>query len=512
MNRQQVSKRAAITNSPNETRTFQLLEATIDDVQNAYQTGELSARGLAQLYLNRIGAYDRCGPSINSIITLNPRALEEADRLDASLRKSGPVGPLHGVPVILKDQIDAKGMPTTLGSVLFKDYYPDRDAFVVEKLKAAGALILAKAALGELGAGDSHGSLFGSTRNPYALERTAGGSSGGPAASMAANFGAVAVGQEALASIRRPAAWNSIVGMRPTGGLVSRSGVYAGWPRENGSLGPMTRTVRDQAVLLDVMVGYDTEDPSTALGVSQAPDTYTRFLDTAGLRGARIGILRQSIGFESEPGSEDFAKVTGVFDKAVTELAAAGATVIDPIAVPRLAELLAKRGGDGPGGQEAFEVYFGRSAKAPFKSQAEMVQSPDYEKVLGRRPLGSSIASYDYLLARAELMISLLKVMADFELDAIVHKTAEHQPTLISDGVNPPYVRMKGATSLNTFLVYLPSISVPAGFTSDDLPVGITFLGRPFSDGLMIKLAHAYEQATTHRRPPTSTPPLDDEP
>jgi len=501
-----------MTNSANEKRSFQLLEATLDDVQNAFRTRELSARDLVQLYIKRIEAYDRHGPSINSIITLNPGILEEAERLDASFLRTGPVGPLHGVPVILKDQIDAKGMPTTLGSVLFKDYYPDRDAFVVEKLKSAGALILAKATLGELGAGDTHGSLFGSTRNPYALARTAGGSSGGPAASVAANFGAVAVGQEALASIRRPAAWNSLVGMRPTGGLVSRSGVYAGWPRENGSLGPMTRTVKDQATLLDVMVGYDPEDPSTALGVGQTPDTYSRFLDADGLKGARVGILRQSIGYESEPESEDFSKVTAVFDKAIVDLADAGATIIEPITVPRLTELLAKRGSEGPGGHEAFEAYFGRSAESPFKTQAEMVQSADYAKVFGRRPLGSSIAGYDYLLARGDLMINLLKVMADFELDAIVHKTAEHQPTLISDGVNPPYVRMKGATSLNTFLVYVPAISVPAGFTSDDLPAGITFLGRPYGDGGVIKLAYAYEQATEHRISPSSTPPLAGEP
>jgi Asp-tRNA(Asn)/Glu-tRNA(Gln) amidotransferase A subunit family amidase len=165
-----------------------------------------------QRYLDRIAAFDKQGPALNSIITLNPEAPADAERLDAVLRSSGPVGPLHGVPVILKDQIDAAGMPTTLGSVLFSDFFPDRDAFVGEKLKRAGAIILAKATLGELGQGDTHGSLFGSTRNPYDLERTVGGSSGGPAAAMSANFGAVAVGQEALASIRRPAAWNAIVG------------------------------------------------------------------------------------------------------------------------------------------------------------------------------------------------------------------------------------------------------------------------------------------------------------
>jgi amidase len=217
---------------------FNVLETTIDDIQSAYKSGQLTARQLVQTYLDRIDAYNQQGPAINSIITLNPNALEEADRLDQTFKAAGFVGPLHAIPIIIKDQADAQGMPTTLGSVLFKNYYPDRDAFVVEKLKKAGAIILAKATLGELGGGDTHGSLFGSTRNPYDLERTAGGSSGGSGASVAANFCTAAVGQEGFASIRRPSTWNSIAGMRPTAGLVSRGGVYAGWPSIAGSLGP----------------------------------------------------------------------------------------------------------------------------------------------------------------------------------------------------------------------------------------------------------------------------------
>ena len=199
--------------------------------------------------------------------------------------------------------------------------------------------------MGELGGGDTHGSLFGSTRNPYDPERTAGGSSGGSGASVAANFCTAALGQEGFASIRRPSTWNSIAGMRPTAGLVSRGGVYAGWPSIAGSLGPMSRTVTDLAKLLDVMVGYDPEDPITARGVDQIPDSYTKFLDKNGLQGARIGILRESMGYDAEPGSEDFSKVTAVFDKAVAELKAAGAAIVDPVVIPKLKELLAKRAG-----------------------------------------------------------------------------------------------------------------------------------------------------------------------
>src|SRR5918996_3247163 len=299
---------------------FNVLETTIDDIHDAYKSGRLTARQLVQTYLDRIAAYDKKGPAINAVITANPKALEEADRLDAAFKASGPIGPLHGIPIIIKDQFDAEGMPTTLGSVLFKNYYPDRDAFVVDKLKKAGAIILAKATLGELGGGDTHGSLFGSTRNPYDTERTVGGSSGGSAASVSANFTTVAVGQEGLASIRRPSTWNSISGMRPSGGLVSRGGVYGCWPEVFGSLGPMARTVKDLAKLLDSMVGYDPEDPITARGVGRVPESFARFLTKDGLKGARLGILRDSIGLNSEPDSEDFKKVSEVFERAIGEL------------------------------------------------------------------------------------------------------------------------------------------------------------------------------------------------
>ena len=492
---------------------FPLLEATIDAIHQAYKARQLTARQLVQLYLDRIEAYDQTGPAINAIITRNAAALAEADRLDAALVASGFVGPLHGIPVVVKDQADVAGMPTTLGSVLFQHYYPDRDCFVVARLKKAGAIILGKTTLGELGGGDTHGSLFGSTRNPYDLERTVGGSSGGSAACVAANFATVGVAQEGLASIRRPATWNCIVGMRPTAGLVSRGGVYAGWPSVQGSLGPMARTVTDLAKLLDSMVGYDPEDALTARGVGHVPASYTAFLDRHGLQGVRLGIVREAMGFHSEPDSEDFMRITEVFDRAVAALRAAGADIVDPIVIPHLQELLAQRAGSVTDDEEAFQQYFGRSAQPPFASRADAAASPDFARVIRRsqerwqrRP--DPGAHYAYLNARDALLTGMLKVMADHRLDAIVHKAVEHQPTRIVDGVNPPFVDQKGAPHLNTFLVFVPSIVVPAGFTRDHLPAGITFLGRPYDDGTMLKLAYAYEQATQHRRPPASTPPL----
>ena len=492
---------------------FDLIEATIDDIHAAYKSGQLTCRQLVQMYLDRIEAFDKKGPAINAIITLNSDALKESDRLDAAYKTSGPVGPLHGIPVIVKDQADVRGMPTTLGSVLFKDYYPDRDSFVAVNLRKAGAVILAKATLGELGGGDTHGSLFGSTRNPYDPERTVGGSSGGSAASVSANFATVGVGQEGLASIRRPSTWNGITGMRPSAGLVSRGGVYGCWPEIFGSLGPMARTVKDLATLLDTMVGYDPEDPITARGVGHIPDTFTKFLNKDGLKGARLGILRESIGLNAEPDSEDFKKVTDVFDKAIGELKAAGAEIVDPIVIPKIKELLAKRSG-GPGEtDQSFKNYYGRSASPPFKTPAEVIASPDFAKVIKRsqdrfKRNPDATKHYESLRAQEELLTLFLKAMADHKLDAIVHKAVEHQPTLIKDGVNPPFVDQKGAPHLNTFLVYVPTIVVPAGFTRDNLPAGVCFIGRPYDDGNLIKFAYAYEQATHHRRPPASTTAL----
>ena len=500
-----------------EVTPFQVMETSIDAIHRAYKTGQLTAHQLVQQYLDRINAYDQKGPALNSIITVNPKALEEADSLDAEYKRSGFVGPLHGIPILVKDEIDTAGMPTTLGSVLFRDYRPTLDSFVLAKLRKAGAIILGKTTLSEFAAGDTYGSLFGATHNPYDLERTVGGSSGGSGAAVAANFSTVAVGEETFASIRRPGAWNDIVSMRPTSGLVSRSGMYDGYPTAASTMGPMARSVRDLAELLDVMVGYDPEDPQTALGVGHIPESYTKFLDPNGLKGTRVGVLRESIGMGSEPESEDFRMVDSVFEEDVAELTSAGAVVIDPIVIPRLKELLAKRADNPAISEEALKVWLARNPNSPFKMRRDIQNSPDVDKIFPptkaaqwKRSLGEvDLAKYgDYLLAREQLMINILKVMADNRLDAIVHKSVEHQPTFIHDGMNPPYPSNKGVPVLNTFLVYVPSITVPSGFTADHLPVGITFLGRPYSEPTMLKLAYSYEQATHHRIPPKTTPPL----
>ncbi len=487
---------------------FDLIETTIADVQAAFRRGELTARELVELYLARIERYDQNGPAINSLISINLRARDEASALDAAFKRDGRfVGPLHGIPIIVKDQINIQGMKTTLGSVLFRDYDPGTEGFAIAQLRAAGAIFLGKSTLGELGGGDTHGSLFGSTRNVYDLTRTAGGSSGGSGASVSANFCTVALGQEGFSSIRRPSAWNGVVGMRPTVGVVSRSGVYGGWPTTNGSVGPMARTVTDAAKLLDAMAGYDLRDPVTAYAVGRIPPTYSGNLDPLALRGARIGILRTPMGYKTEPDSDDFKKVNEVFNKAIADLKQAEAEIIDPIEIPDLIALLATRAKDAAADDAMFELFFA-DGNAPFRTRKEAMASPLFSKVVPgsqqRWAPDPPEKHYAYLKARDVLMTNLLKVMADYRLDAIVHKAVEHQPTLIEHGTKPPFVDQKGAAHINTFLMFVPSVVVPAGFTRDNLPAAITFLGRPFEDAKMIQLAYSYEQATLHRRPPTT--------
>jgi Asp-tRNA(Asn)/Glu-tRNA(Gln) amidotransferase A subunit family amidase len=496
---------------------FQVAETTIDEIHAAMKSGKLTARQLVQAYLDRISAFDKKGPALNCIITLNSRALEDADKLDAVFKRSGLLGPLHGIPVLVKDEIDTAGMPTTLGTVVFKDYQPSRDAFAIERLRKAGAIILGKTTLGEFAMGDTYGSLFGVSRNPYDLERTVGGSSGGSACAVTASFATVAIGEETLASLRRPAAWNDVVSLRPTPGLVSRSGMWDGYPSPTAQMGPMARTVKDLAQLLDAMVGYDAEDPVTALGVGQAPPSYTKALDRNGLKGARIGVLRESIGLNSEPESDDFKKVDTVFQNNVAELKAAGATVVDPIVIPNLKMLLSKRATNNTIADEALRHYLTRNTTSQFKTRDDIAKSPELSKIMlpntarqWTTPLrNTDLARWgEYLQAREDLMIQIQKVMADHRLDAIVHKTVEHQPTFIKNGINPPYVNTKGVPVLNTFLVYAASVTVPSGFTSDDLPVGITFFGKPYSEPALLRLAYAYEQTTLRRVPPKTTPPL----
>ncbi len=295
--------------------------------------------------------------------------------------------------------------------------------------------------------------------------------------------------------------------------VSSAVGVYAGWPSIFGSLGPMTRTVLDGAKLLDAMAGYDSSDPVTALGYGKQSASYAAALEGASakqaLKGARLGVLRESMGFNSDPSTDDFARVSEVFEDTLEELRAAGAILVE-IEIPDLKTLLAKRA-NAPGVDEASYIeYISRSPSKPYASMAEAMQSPLYQQVtpgvkMRWEAKHTDAAYFEYIKAREELMFSFMKVMADNQLDAMVHKAVEHEPTLIRDGVNPPFITQKGAPAINTFLTFVPTIVVPSRFTSAGLPAGLTFLGRPYSDETMLRLAYAYEQATQHRKEPALT-------
>ena len=275
-------------------QSYRVVETTIDDVHASLTSGEITCRELVELYLARIEAYDQRGPGLNAIQHVNARALEEADELDTAHEESGFVGPLHCIPVLLKDQVETSDMPTTYGSAIFAEFVSGRDATIVTRMKQAGAIILAKTTMGEF-ASRYVGSEFGMVRNAYDPMRNPSGSSAGTGAGIAANFGLVGIGEDTGGSIRGPAAVHSLVGLRPTLPLVSRFGMMPANPT-NDTLGPITRTVADAAILLDVIAGYDANDPVTAYSVGRVPASYREYLDADGLAGARIGVIRRSMG------------------------------------------------------------------------------------------------------------------------------------------------------------------------------------------------------------------------
>jgi amidase len=321
------SKVEAQTTSTTPT-VFHLLEATIDDVHAALRSGRTTCREVVGLYLKRVSAYDKTGPGLNAVQTINPRALQEADRLDAAFKSSGPVGALHCIPVLVKDQLEATGMPTTYGSAVFRDFVPQRDATVVTRLRNAGAVIIGKTTMGEFASGIV-GSVSGPIRNAYDPRRHASGSSGGTGSGVAANFATIGIGEDTGGSVRGPASVSSLAGLRPTVPLVSRYGMFPARPSTD-TVGPMARTVKDAAIVLDVIAGYDSNDPLTAYAVGHIPASYTSALRRDGLKGAHIGVIRQPMDAKTDAGSEDYRKVKAVIDKAIGELRALGAELVEP--------------------------------------------------------------------------------------------------------------------------------------------------------------------------------------
>ncbi len=493
---------------------FDVMEATIASTHDALRAGRTSCRAIVQAYLDRIAAYDKAGPALNAVQHVNPRALIEADSLDTARRARQPMGPLHCVPVLLKDQIETRDMPTTYGSSIFRDFVPARDATAVQRLEAAGAIILAKTTMGEF-AQRYVGSASGIIRNAYDPTRNPSGSSGGSATGVAANFGLVGIGEDTGGSIRGPSAVSNLVGLRPTLSLVSRFGMLPANPTQD-TMGPMTRTVADAARVLDVIAGYDANDPITAETVGRMPASYQTALRPDALRGVRLGVLR-SRGDTSATNAyaAEYAAVRVVIERAIADLRAAGAEVVDSIALP-------PSGRDGVSNdfetEEATNAYLAQHPNAPAKTLQEILLTGDVIPWRARSLIGyvgHSTRDPGYLTVlqqRDALRVAVLKTMADHRLTALVYATFDAPPTPIASDVltNPRTTDAYGRGDNRGLspAIGFPALTVPAGFSDNTLPVGIEFLGRPFTEAELLAIGFAYEQRTKHRRPPTTTPAL----
>ena len=495
--------------APQGAAPFQLLEATIDGIHAELRSGRLSCVRLVQSYLDRIAAYDQTGPALNAIQNVNPAALETAAGLDAGFAATGEFsGPLHCIPVLVKDAINTEFMPTTYGSALFKTFVPRKNATVIDRLQAAGAIILAKTNMGEFSQGYS-GSAFGDCHNAYDPGRSPSGSSCGTGVGIAANFGAVGIGEDSAGSIRGPASHGSLVGLRPTLQLVSRAGIIP-FDTTRDTLGPITRTVRDAAIMLDVIAGYDPEDPVTAWSYGRTPESYTSFLVPDGLAGMRFGVIRTPLNRGTGTSAADYQEIHAAITRAVADLVARGAEVIDPIAIPNLGDVMAAAGGGGDTEADV-DAYLAQHPNAPVRTLREIVDSPlvlaDRREELGR-DLGRTADGGDDvrpIRSREELRILILRTMAENRLDALIYATYDHAPATVP--ISTPGSNRAFASALG-----FPAITVPAGYFRDGMPIGLEFLARPFAEGLLFKAAFDYEQATRHRHPPPLTPALAQEP
>lgn len=484
---------------------FQLMEADIMGIQNAMEAGKLTSVQLVQMYLDRIQAYDKQGPNINAVISVNPDALAAAAALDQERKEKGARGLLHGIPIVVKDNYDTTGMPTSAGCTCLRDNQTVSDAYMVQKLKDAGAIVLAKVNLSEFAINtDTYSSLGGQTHNPYNLQYNPGGSSGGTGASLASNFAVGGLGTDTGGSIRIPSSYNSIVGIRPTIGLTSRDGIIPlALSQDVG--GPMARTVADAAIMLDAVSGYDPNDVATAASIGRKPVSYTNYLDKNGLKGARIGLIVDN----SVRGTN--AEVRALMDQAVADMQAQGATVVN-VNLPNVQTIM------GYSSLSAYEFKYNLndylsnprfvdSNVIRYHSLTDIINSvndfdPRLKSTLTTRdgvaPLDTNQQYKDILLYRNRMtQDSLLKVMADNQLDALLYPSTTGP---VKNGAG-------SANRLSPFSGF-PAISVPAGYVADGTPIGLELLGRPYEEGTIIKLGYAYEQATHHRVAPAATPAL----
>lgn len=483
---------------------FDVTEKSISDLQSAMAQGQATSRQIVQAYLDRIAAYDQSGPALNSIVTLNPDALAEADRLDQERADKGPRGPLHGIPILVKDNFASIAMPTTGGTLALANYRIDSDAEQVRRLRAAGAIILGKTTMHELAMNILNiSSLTGETRNPYDPRRIPGGSSGGTGASIAASFAAAGMGTDTCGSIRVPAAYQNLFGLRGTQGLSSRAGIIPLSPTEDEA-GPMARSARDLAILLDTTIGYDAADPVTAAMQGRPAPAYADHLDGAALKGARIGVLRALLTPREMNGA-----MRSKADDALALMAAQGAVLVD-IEIPGLDQVVREAG------QvivhefkPAFEDFLRHHPGAPASSVGALTQGGLVHDAIDARLKRRSAANArdekayaDTLAKRAVARAMILDAMAAARVDALAYPTILQPPVQWGD---QPFGTATCGMSASTGL---PALALPLGLSSEFLPVGMDLLGRPFDEQRLLNLAYSWEQAAHPRRAPFSTPPL----
>jgi len=498
---------------------FELDEITISQLADGMSSGKYTARAIAEKYLARIEAIDRHGPALNSVIEINPDALEIAEKLDAERKEKGARGPLHGIPILLKDNLDtADKMMTTAGSLALVGSKPSKDSFVVQRLRAAGAVILGKTNLSEWANIRSTHSTSGwsgrggQTKNPYALDRNPCGSSSGSGAAVSANLCVAAIGTETDGSIVCPANANGVVGIKPTVGLTSRTGIIPISHTQDGA-GPLARTVRDAAIVLGTMVGVDAEDAASSLSQGKGLNDYTKFLDPKGLNGARIGVVRKYFGFSDS--------VDRLMEESLSVLKSQGAVLVDPVEIETLGKFdeseftvflyelktnlnkyLERLGPSAPVKNLREVIAFNeknRDKEMPFFGQDIFVHS-EAKGPLSEKEYVDALAK-NRLLARAE---GIDAVMDKHKLDALVAPTGN--PAWPTDLVNGDH--SGGGSSNAAAVAGYPNINVPAG-NLWGLPVGLSFFGRAWSEPTLIRLAYAFEQATNVRRPPKFLPTAD---
>jgi len=506
------ASRAAGSYDPADVKPFELDEITIAELQDGMKSGKYTARSIAELYLARIDAVDKNGPTIHSVIETNPDALAIADALDKERKEKGPRGPLHGIPVLLKDNIDtADRMMTTAGSLALVGAKPPKDSYVAQKLRAAGALILAKSNPSEwANIRSSHSTSGwsgrgGLTKNPYALDRNPCGSSSGSGAGVSANLCAVAIGTETDGSIVCPSSANGTVGIKPTVGLVSRSGIIPISHTQDGA-GPMCRTLLDAAILLGALSGADPEDSATAASHGKSFTDYTHFLDANGLHGARIGVVRKYFGFNDA--------VDALMGQALDVLKTSGAEIVDPADIETIGKTgknedivllyelkadlnayLARLGPSAPVHTLKEVIEFNeknREKEMPYFGQ-DMFLKAEAKGPLTNKEYVDALAE-NLHLARQQ---GIDATMEKYKLDALIAPTGG--PAWITDLVDGD--NAGGQSSTAAAVAGYPSVSVPAGFVFG-LPVGISFFGRAWSEPILIKLAYSFEQATKVRKSP----------